>query len=53
MAQGYYLYGVVEASDQKSWGAFGLEKQELGAIPFRKIAAVVHPWVSDVVRATP
>ncbi len=52
MAQGYYLYGVVEASDQKSWGALGLERQEVSAIPFREIAAVVNPWASEVVRAT-
>ncbi len=53
MAQGYYLYGVVEASDQKSWGALGLERQEVGAIPFREIAAVANPWASEVVPATP
>jgi hypothetical protein len=53
MAQRYYLYGVVEASNQKSWGALGLEKQEVGAIPFREIAAVANPWASEVVPATP
>lgn len=53
MAQGYYLYGVVEASDQKGWGAVGLEREEISAIPFREIAAVISPWTSDVVPATP
>ncbi len=53
MAQGYYLYGVVEASDHKSWGALGLERQEVCAIPFREIAAVANPWASEVVPATP
>ena len=53
MAQGYYLYGVVEASARKSWGAFGLERQKVGAIAFREIAAVVNPWASQVVLATP
>jgi len=53
MAQGYYVYGVVEASDQRSWGAVGLERQAVSAMPFREIAAVVSPWASDVVPATP
>src|ERR1017187_7198688 len=53
MAQGYYLYGVVESSGRKSWGVFGLERQKVGAIPFREIAAVVNAWASEVVLATP
>ncbi|MBI3779916.1 MAG: GvpL/GvpF family gas vesicle protein [candidate division NC10 bacterium] len=53
MAQRYYLYGVVEASDQRGWGAVGLERQAVSPIPFREIAAVVNPWTSDVVPATP
>ncbi|MGA2483206.1 MAG: GvpL/GvpF family gas vesicle protein [Candidatus Acidiferrales bacterium] len=53
MAQGYYLYGVVEASDQKGRGAGGLGREAVSAMPFREIAAVVSPWASDVVPATP
>ena len=53
MTQGYYLYGVVEASEQKGWAARGLENREVGAIAFREIAAVFNLWASDVVPATP
>ncbi len=53
MAQGYYLYGLVEASDQKGWRAVGLAKQTVGTIPFREIAALANPWASEVVPATP
>ncbi len=53
MAQGYYLYGVVEASDQRGWGAVGLGREAVSTIPFREIATVISPWTSDVVPATP
>lgn len=53
MAQGYYLYGVIEASEQKSWGAVGVQRQEVRAFAFREIAVVISPWTSDVVPATP
>lgn len=53
MAPGYYLYGVVETSDQRGWGAVGLGREAVSAMPFREIAAVVSPWASDVVPATP
>lgn len=53
MEQGYYLYGVIEASEQRSWGAVGVQRQEVRAIAFREIAAVIGPWTSDVVPATP
>lgn len=52
MAEGYYLYGVVEASGQKGWGAVGIDRQEVRAIPFREIAAVISLWMSEVVPAT-
>ncbi len=53
MAQGYYLYGVIETSKQKMWEAPGVQRQEVRAHVFRDIAAVVSPWAADVVRATP
>ena len=53
MAQGYYLYGVIAASEPRTWEAPGLQKQEVRAHVFRNIAAVASPWTSDVVRATP
>ncbi len=53
MAQGYYLYGVIEASERRSWGAVGVQRQEVSAIAFREIEAVISPWTSDVVPATP
>ncbi len=53
MAEGYYLYGVIEASEQKTWGARGVERQDVRALTFKEIAAVASPWTSDVVPATP
>jgi hypothetical protein len=53
MAQGYYLYGVIEASEQRIWEAPGLQKQDVRTLGFRDIAAVASPWTLDVVRATP
>lgn len=51
-SQGYYLYGVIEGSEEKRWGAIGLEGQEIRAVPFEKIAVVASPWARDVVLAT-
>jgi Gas vesicle synthesis protein GvpL/GvpF len=53
VAQGYYVYGVVEASGQRGWATVGVQRQEVRAIAFREIAAVISPWTSDVVPATP
>jgi hypothetical protein len=53
MAEGYYLYGVIEASEEKTWEAPGVQGQEVRAIVSRDIAAVASPWTSDVVRAIP
>lgn len=52
-AQGYYLYGVIQTSEERSLGAVGLEQQQVSTIPFQGIAAVVSPWAQDVVPATP
>ena len=53
MAEGYYLYGVIEASEEKTWEAPGVQRQDVRALVFKDIAAVASPWTSDVVRATP
>ncbi|MGA2300486.1 MAG: GvpL/GvpF family gas vesicle protein [Candidatus Acidiferrum sp.] len=53
MAQGYYLYGVIEASKERIWEAPGVQRQEVRALVSRDIAVVASPWTSDVVRATP
>jgi hypothetical protein len=52
MANGWYLYGIIEGSEEKRWGPIGLEGQEIRAVPFEKIAAVASPWTRDVVLAT-
>lgn len=53
MANGWYLYGIIEGSEEKRWGPIGLEGQEIRAVPVEKIAAVASPWARDVVLATP
>jgi hypothetical protein len=53
MAEGYYLYGVIEASEEKTWEAPGVQRQEVRALVSRDIAAVASSWTSDVVQATP
>jgi hypothetical protein len=53
MPQTYYLYGVIEASEERIWQAVGVQMQEIRALVFRDIAAVVSPWTAEVVRATP
>ena len=53
MANGWYVYGIIEGSEEKRWGPIGLEGQEIRAVPFEKIAVVASPWARDVVLATP
>jgi len=49
----YYLYGVLEAPAQGIPGTLGMERQAVSAVPLREIVALVSPWQSEVVPATP
>ncbi len=53
IAQSYYLYGVMEASEPRTTQLVGVQGQEIQALVFKDVAAMVSPWTSDVVRATP